>query len=140
MTDEAAKPKPKLAIVPPDALDLSDLWLDPGLGDGITDEVRHSIPFGKPRDYFRLHPDPAYRRKVEIYRHKTEDAIDEEYFVFAGNMQGTSKKRPLIPSLFASIATALRASGRCAYPRKESVITRLGCRRAPPPRLRLQIG
>ena len=92
MSDETANPKPKLAIVPADALDLSDLWLDSGLGDGITDEVRHSIPFGKPRDYFRLHPDPAYRRKVEIYRHKTEDAIDEEYFVFAGNMQGTPRR------------------------------------------------
>jgi hypothetical protein len=89
MSDDNQKPKPKLAIVAPDALDLSDLWLDTGLGDGITDEVRHSIPFGKPKDYFRLHPDPGYRRKVEIYRHKTEDAIDEEYFVFAGNMQGT---------------------------------------------------
>ena len=85
---EDAKPKPKL-VTPLDALDLSDLWLDPGLGDGITETVRHSIPFGKPRDYFRLHPDPAYRRMVEIYRHKTEDAIEEEYFVFAGNMQGS---------------------------------------------------
>ena len=85
MTDEK---KFKVVQPPADALDLSDLWLDTGLGDGITDEVRHSIPFGKPRDYFRLHPDPKYRRKVEIYRHKTEDAIEEEYFIFAGNMQG----------------------------------------------------
>ena len=40
---EDAKPKPKL-VTPLDALDLSDLWLDPGLGDGITETVRHSIP------------------------------------------------------------------------------------------------
>ena len=33
---EDAKPKPKL-VTPSDALDLSDLWLDPGLGDGITE-------------------------------------------------------------------------------------------------------
>ena len=136
---EAAKPKPKL-VSPADALDLSDLWLDPGLGDGITDEVRHSIPFGKPRDYFRLHPDPAYRRKVEMYRHKTEDAIDEEYFVFAGGMQGSLKRRPPIRLLFASIAMALRGYGRCAYPRKESVITRPGSRRERPPRPRLRNG
>src|SRR5262249_22368321 len=80
---EDARPKPKL-VTPSDALDLSDLWLDPGLGDGITETVRHSIPLGKPRDFFRMHPDPAYRRLVEIYKHKTEDAIEEEYFVFAG--------------------------------------------------------
>jgi len=84
---EDARPKPKL-VTPSDALDLSDLWLDPGLGDGITETVRHSIPLGKPRDFFRMHPDPAYRRLVEIYRHKTEDAIEEEYFVFAGGMKG----------------------------------------------------
>jgi len=84
---EDARPKPKL-VTPSDALDLSDLWLDPGLGDGITETVRHSIPLGKPRDYFRMHPDPAYRRLVEIYKHKTEDAIEEEYFVFAGGMKG----------------------------------------------------
>src|SRR5215472_9986507 len=71
---EDARPKPKL-VTPSDALDLSDLWLDPGLGDGITESVRHSIPLGKPRDFFRMHPDPAYRRLVEIYKHKTEDAI-----------------------------------------------------------------
>ena len=80
---EDVRPKPKL-VTPSDALDLSDLWLDPGLGDGITESVRHSIPLGKPRDFFRMHPDPAYRRLVEIYKHKTEDAIEEEYFVFAG--------------------------------------------------------
>jgi hypothetical protein len=84
---EDTRPKPKL-VTPSDALDLSDLWLDPGLGDGITETVRHSIPLGKPRDFFRMHPDPAYRRLVEIYKHKTEDAIEEEYFVFAGGMKG----------------------------------------------------
>ena len=81
---EDARPKPKL-VTPSDALDLSDLWLDSGLGDGITETVR---PLGKPRDFFRMHPDPAYRRLVEIYKHKTEDAIEEEYFVFAGGMKG----------------------------------------------------
>src|SRR5262249_56408481 len=63
---------------------LNRMMLDPGLGDGITETVRHSIPLGKPRDFFRMHPDPAYRRLVEIYKHKTEDAIEEENFVFAG--------------------------------------------------------
>jgi hypothetical protein len=83
MTEEA-KPKPKLAVVPADALDLSDLWLDDGLGDGITEEVRDRIPLGKPRDFFRMHPDPTYRRKTTIYRHKVEGQIEEEYFVFTG--------------------------------------------------------
>ena len=112
----------------------------PRAGDGITETVRHSIPFGKPRDFFRLHPDPAYRRKVEIYRHKTEDAIEEEYFVFAGSMKGTLKRQRPTRSLCASIATALRASGRCGCPRKGNETTKRGPRRAPPPRRRSQNG
>jgi hypothetical protein len=85
---EDARPKPKL-VTPPDALDLSDLWLDTGLGDGITETVRYNIPLGKPRDFFQMCPDPAYIRQVEIYKHKTEDTIEESYYVFAGRMKGS---------------------------------------------------
>src|SRR5262245_13346283 len=80
-------PDPKV-ILPEDTVDLSGLWLDPTLGDGITETVRYTIPLGKPRDFFRLHPDPAYRRRVEIYRHKPENAIEEDYFVLDRPMQG----------------------------------------------------
>ena len=88
MADESKKPK--LEVVPPaDALDLSGLWLDPALGDGITETVRHSIPLGKPRDFFRTHPDPLFRRPMEIYRHRPEGVIEDEYFALWGDMKGT---------------------------------------------------
>ena len=89
MTDKSPKPDHLKGVTPPDALDLSDLWLDTGLGDGITETVRYNIPLGKPRDFFRMCPDPAYIRQVEIYKHKTEDTIEETYYVFAGRMKGS---------------------------------------------------
>jgi len=77
MADEATK-KSKLEVVSPatpkDALDIEALWLDPGLGDDITDTHWHKIPIGKPRNFFRAHPDKSFRRKTEIYVHKPEDA------------------------------------------------------------------
>lgn len=88
MTEEV-KPKLKVVSPPEDALDLSGLWLDPALGDGITETVRHSIPLGKPRDFFRVHPDPSFRRPIEIYRHRPEGVIDDEYFALWGAMKGT---------------------------------------------------
>jgi hypothetical protein len=59
--------KPKVAEVPNDAKDLSSLWLDPKLGDGLTEVSHHNIPVGKPRTFFRVNPDPAYRRLTAIY-------------------------------------------------------------------------
>ena len=57
--------KPKLEVVPnvtpSDAQDIEALWLDPKLGDGITDAHWHTVLIGKPRDFFRVHPDPAFR-------------------------------------------------------------------------------
>src|SRR5262245_9938087 len=45
---------------PPDADDLSGLWLDTALGDGLTDTRLHSVPVGKPKNFFRVVADPAY--------------------------------------------------------------------------------
>ena len=44
---------------PADALDIASLWLKNGVGDPLTEERVHSIPIGKPRDFFRTHPDPG---------------------------------------------------------------------------------
>jgi hypothetical protein len=76
------------AAAPSDAKDLESLWLDPGLGDGITGTQCHSVPVGRPRDFFRLHPDPGYRRQAEIYTHKPEGVIDEQHFVITKPMRG----------------------------------------------------
>ena len=72
----------------PDAGDIEALWLDPALGDGIVDVTYHSVPVGKPRDFFRTVLDPAYRRRTEIYVHKPEGAIDEQHYIIAPAMQG----------------------------------------------------
>jgi hypothetical protein len=74
--------------VPGDAIDISELWLDPALGDGLTEIHRHHVPVGKPKDFFRTVPDPAYRRLVEIYTHKPEGQIEEQSYIIAKSMQG----------------------------------------------------
>jgi hypothetical protein len=83
--------KPELAASPPaDAQDFAELWIDPeaGMGDGIVTSGYHSVPVGKPRDFFRTHPDQDYRRRTEIYTHKPEGAIDEQNYIIAPAMRG----------------------------------------------------
>jgi hypothetical protein len=87
--------KPKLAVVdepklitPEDAKDFDSLWLDPGLGDGIVDVSHHTVPVGKPRDFFRTVPDKLYRRRTQIYVHKAEGVIDEQSYILAPAMHG----------------------------------------------------
>jgi hypothetical protein len=69
-------------------VDFAGLWKDPGLGDGITTGKHHTIPVGKPKDFFRTHPDESHRRRTEIYVHKPEGAIDEQTYIVPPNMQG----------------------------------------------------
>jgi hypothetical protein len=88
MADDAKKTKLELVSPADDALDLSDLWLDTSLGDGLTGVQWHSVPVGKPRDFFRVPPDPKWRRRVEVYTHKPEGAIEEQHFVVSKKMRG----------------------------------------------------
>ena len=92
---------PKLEIVPPaapnDALDVEALWLDPALGDGLTDTNWHTIPVDKPKDFFRVHPDSDYRRRTEIYAHKTEGQIETTYYILGPEMRGRLQEaRPCV--------------------------------------------
>ena len=73
---------------PEDARDYESLWLDPALGDGIVDVHYHKVTVDKPKDFFRTHPDPLWRRRTEIYTHKPEGAIDEQYFIIGPSMRG----------------------------------------------------
>lgn len=73
---------------PDDARDIEALWLDPALGDGLTDTGWHRIPVDKPRNSFRVHPDPAYRRRTEIYAHRPEGAIETEFYILGPKMRG----------------------------------------------------
>jgi hypothetical protein len=72
----------------PGATDIEALWFDPALGDGIVDVTLHSVPVGKPKDFFRTVTDSAYRRRTEIYVHKPEGMIDEQHYIIAKPMQG----------------------------------------------------
>jgi hypothetical protein len=71
-----------------DAADIEALWLDPTMGDGITDTHYHSVPVGKPKDFFRTVTDPAYRRRTEIYTHKQEGVIDVHNYIIGPAIRG----------------------------------------------------
>jgi hypothetical protein len=87
----------ELKAVPPDAQDYDSLWIDQGLGDGIVNVSYHTVPVGKPKDFFRTHPDQIYRQRTEIYTHKPEGAIDETHYIIAPAMRGRiDEARPCI--------------------------------------------
>ena len=102
MTDEHANSKPDIT----DASDLADLYCDPALGDGLTDTVLLDIPIGKPRAFFRVHPDKSYRRVVEVYTHKPEGQIEEEHFFIAKSMRGMIEEARL-----ATLVTCIYRDG-----------------------------
>ena len=102
--------KPTLEVVPStpsDAQDIEALWLDPGLGDGITDAHWHDIQIDKPRDYFRVHPDKTFRRKTEIYVHKSEDEINKQYYIIDPAMRGK-----IIEARICILVTCIYRDGR----------------------------
>ena len=104
---------------PPDAIDIDSLWLDPKLGDGLVDVHFHVIPVDKPKDFFRVHPDPDFRRRTEIYAHKTEGQIETTYYI-AGPRCGGGGGSPALRSrhlhlprrLAAAVADHVSARGR----------------------------
>jgi hypothetical protein len=71
---------------PSDADDIARLF-DPEIGDAITDTVMHGIGLGKPRDFFRTHPNKDYRQGSMVYCHKPEGVIDPQYFIIDPMMQ-----------------------------------------------------
>ena len=88
MVVDSKKAKLELVQPPEDASDIAALWLDPALGDGLVNVHFHVVPVGKPRDFFRVNPDPAYRRLCEIYTHKVEGQVDETNYIITKPMQG----------------------------------------------------
>jgi hypothetical protein len=71
-----------------DASDFADLWMAAELGDGIVDAKLTGLTVGKPKDFFRVHPDKAFRRRTEVYVHKTEGVIEEQTYIIAPNLWG----------------------------------------------------
>src|SRR4029077_5294349 len=72
----------------PGATDIEALWLDPALGDGIVDVTLHSVPVGKPKDFFRTVTDRTYRQRAEVYVHKPEGVVEEQTYVIGPAMRG----------------------------------------------------
>jgi hypothetical protein len=68
--------------------DFKKLWHDPNLGDGIATGTFHKIAVGKPKNFFRVHPDPAYRRRCDLYVHKPEGSMDEVTYIVGPAMSG----------------------------------------------------
>src|SRR5262249_21409064 len=54
----------------------------------LTTITTHAVPIGKPRDFFRTVPDPAYRRHAEVYVHKSENVIDEQTYLIGPDLWG----------------------------------------------------
>ena len=69
------------------AEDIKQLWKDPELGDGITTGAFHKIPIGKPKNFFRVHPDAAYRRRTKAYLHKVDGSLDETLYLVMPDME-----------------------------------------------------
>jgi hypothetical protein len=72
---------------PDDAKDIEGLF-EPDMGDPITELAILNVPVGKPKDFFRTHPDKAYRRRVNLYTHKPEGVVETQYFIVDPAMSG----------------------------------------------------
>jgi hypothetical protein len=70
-----------------DAGDIEQLLLDPQLGDGIVDAHFHSVPVGRPKDFFRTHPMAEYRRRGQLYTHKPEGSIEATHYLVGPGMR-----------------------------------------------------
>jgi hypothetical protein len=75
-------------IPPPDLDDIDELFIRTGADDLLTSTVLSQIPVGKPKDFFRTVPDPAYRQKTEIFVLKVENQIDEQTFIIGPKLRG----------------------------------------------------
>jgi hypothetical protein len=72
-----------------DADDIESLWSSPSITDDLAVTALHTVPVGKPKDFFRVVADPTYRRRVdELYLHKPEDVIEREYYIVSKSMRG----------------------------------------------------
>jgi hypothetical protein len=93
-----AKAKAKGYKPPTDAADLSGLFVDAD-HDPLTETILHAIAVDKPKDFFRTHPNPDYRRRCYIYTLKVEGQIEEFNYIVAEPM------RDLVPEAKLCLVT-----------------------------------
>src|SRR5262245_35871398 len=70
-----------------DTDDIESLWSSPSITDDLAVTALHTVAVGKPKDYFRVIPDRAYRKRCDLYLHKPEDQIEREYYIVAPSMK-----------------------------------------------------
>jgi hypothetical protein len=104
-----ADPTAQQYVPPPDLTDISDLYVASGQADPLTTITIHKVPVGKPKEFIRTVSDPSYRQRVEIYCHKTEDTIQEEYFIIGPNLRDQIQEAQ--PCLLVTVVN------RVGYPR-----------------------
>jgi len=118
VTEEPNEPtpaKPPEYTPPPDASDLSGLWLNDKLGDGLTNPRLTTVPVGKPKAFFRVLADPAYRRLAEVYVHKVEGQIEEQTYLIDDPMRDVieeARRATLVTCVF-------RDGSVCLWPLKQ---------------------
>ena len=96
---EAERPKPAIkpnGTIPADAVDIASLWVDNGSQDPLAETRLLTIPIGKPTDFFRTHTNPEYRRKAEIYVHKSENSPAQFYLIGPAMKGRIAEARPCI--------------------------------------------
>jgi hypothetical protein len=76
-------------VPPTDAVDIASLFVQSDQGDPLTAVTLHKIPVGKPRDFFRVVPDPTYRERAEVYVYKSENSPDEVTYIIGPALRGT---------------------------------------------------
>jgi hypothetical protein len=85
------------AAVPDDAHDIAAAWLPTGLDDPLAETGLLSVPLGRPRDFFRTHPDPSHRVRAEIFEHKVAEMIGSTFYLIGPAMRGlVTSARPYI--------------------------------------------
>ena len=82
------KPNGGAYVPPPDVADIAALYTDTGQGDPLTAITMHKVPVGRPKNFFRTVSDPSYRRRVEMYCHKPENAVEEEHYIVGPKLRG----------------------------------------------------
>jgi hypothetical protein len=73
-------------VPPPDAVDLAGLYQDRGQGDPLATRGIHHIPVGKPRGYFMIPENAAFRRLMNVFFLKREGSIEEKVYLVTDEM------------------------------------------------------
>jgi hypothetical protein len=93
---------------PLDAEDMTGLFDDPLLGDGLTDpEELLSVSLGKPKGKFvRVHPDKNFRRRAYVFVRKEEGEFGEEFFIIDKSMVKHMKEdaQPVVLAVYVDRA------------------------------------